>query len=54
MYFALALVVLMLVLAAKPQLSDLKNKLVHQQNLPINGVELAEDSHDSAGNGLGE
>lgn len=48
------LVVLMLVLAAKPQLNDLKNIFLHQQNLPTIGVELAEDCHDSAGNGLGE
>ncbi len=48
------LVVLMLVLAAKPQLNDLKNIFVHQQNLPTITVELGEDSHDSAGNGLGE
>jgi fucose permease len=48
------LVVLMLALAAKPQLNELKNMFAHQQNLPTVGVEVAENSQDSAGNGSGE
>jgi len=44
----------MLALAAKPQLNELKNMFAHQQNLPTVGVELAENSQDSAGNGSGE